>query len=744
MDQQKRRKREQEKQKRERLVQSKADSFPSQSHSPSLPPHFPSLKRTDGQSDELTRLTKNILGPYDACHEAIFKSVGHHQQHQLLGTFEATPSTPLHVSGNPFDKQFGRSTELFPPHPTTTAAGSLSTKSSLTSTSAAATSSSSSSLAFSLSGSSTQSRDHHNRHSVAEAPGKSDDKSGKQSRGSGAHPRSNRSSHGSKMSRQSSDSKYKKAPSKPQGEGQPSSEGAGLRPSNVLPVRKKEKSRVRPFKSGGGVSPTAGPQPGPTLSKKSGGTGSSQGAGDLFRVDPEGGGASRSATPVGAEGTPSSHPRTVTPPIPPYSSKKSAKLKKRHSHHSSLSAPTVPPAPPNQGVTTPTNDALPGNTLPSGGSSAPQTMRKSNSVQSSVSLSSFSSSSSPHHKHRKQSTSTTGTTSTVHSSSAKKHGSSSSQLSSSLSQPSLSSVKTTTSSTEATAFRTDPTVIDNPPSSLPPPSTSSSSVMATGKSDNASNVLPTLADEKQAKRKRKKRKEREKGQEAVATGSEVNRDRNPDKNLEIKSEPSDHTKTASQLIHSSDRTERQHLEQDAAKSLSNLQRLAGEETRVAPKGVKLEKIGKPRPSNLTIDSYGNNTAEDSPLDIKDVQSLLKELMSNVSVPSPITPIPTPRRSKLFTFPAPSLSGNIKLEDVTEAPPISPAHQMSESDSSDSSSSESSSESSDYGEDNEQGQEKMEGMLPEAPLPMEEVEDNTSLGWEKVGCRVLCTCHILFK
>ncbi|CAI8039208.1 hypothetical protein GBAR_LOCUS21789 [Geodia barretti] len=52
--------------------------------------------------------------------------------------------------------------------------------------------------------------------------------------------------------------------------------------------------------------------------------------------------------------------------------------------------------------------------------------------------------------------------------------------------------------------------------------------------------------------------------------------------------------------------------------------------------------------------------------------------------------------------------------------------MSESDSSDSSSSESSSESSDCDEeDNEQGQEKMEGMLPEAPLPMEEV------GWEKV-------------
>ncbi|CAI8038514.1 hypothetical protein GBAR_LOCUS21473 [Geodia barretti] len=234
MDQQKRRKREQEKQKRERLVQSKADSFPSQSYSPSVPPHFPTLKRTDGQSDELTRLTKNILEPYDACHEAIFKSVGHNQQHQLLGTFEATPSTPLHVSGNPFDKQFGRSAGLFPPHPTTTAASSLPTKSSLTSTSAAATSSSSSSLAFSLSGSSTQSRDHHNRHSVAEAPGKSDDKLGKQSRGSGAHPRSDRSSHGSKMSRQSSDSKYKKTSSKPQGDGQPSSEGAGLRPSNVL------------------------------------------------------------------------------------------------------------------------------------------------------------------------------------------------------------------------------------------------------------------------------------------------------------------------------------------------------------------------------------------------------------------------------------------------------------------------------------------------------------------------------
>ena len=151
-------------------------------------------------------------------------------------------------------------------------------------------------------------------------------------------------------------------------------------------------------------------------------------------------------------------------------------------------------------------------------------------------------------------------------------------------------------------------------------------------------------------------------------------------------------------------------------------------------------------------------------------------MSNVSVPSPITPLSTPRRSSLFIFPvSPATTSVGCIYDIslspsstadnpadwhfqarkvcpisthplhlsllfpvsfscTEAPPTGPVQQMSESDSSCSSSSESSSESSDSEEENEEGSENQEGQLTEAPLPMEEGEDNASLGWEKVSLR----------
>ena len=98
-------------------------------------------------------------------------------------------------------------------------------------------------------------------------------------------------------------------------------------------------------------------------------------------------------------------------------------------------------------------------------------------------------------------------------------------------------------------------------------------------------------------------------------------------------------------------------------------------------------------------------------------------------------------TKLERFVSPPLSLSLLYSPsnsrITEAPPISPAHPMSESDSSgSSSSSDSSSDSSDCDEDNEQGQEKRGGRLPEAPLPMEE-EDHA---WEKVGMIVYTISH----
>ena len=75
--------------------------------------------------------------------------------------------------------------------------------------------------------------------------------------------------------------------------------------------------------------------------------------------------------------------------------------------------------------------------------------------------------------------------------------------------------------------------------------------------------------------------------------------------------------------------------------------------------------------------------------------------------------------------------------IPEAPPIGPAYPLSDSDnsSSASSSSGSSSESSDEEEDetNEQGQEREKGgSVSATTTSMEEGDDNTTPGWDKVG------------
>ena len=111
------------------------------------------------------------------------------------------------------------------------------------------------------------------------------------------------------------------------------------------------------------------------------------------------------------------------------------------------------------------------------------------------------------------------------------------------------------------------------------------------------------------------------------------------------------------------------------------------------------------------------------------------LSLSLSLYSPFT-LPLLSLYSPFTLPLLSLYSPSNSR-ITEAPPISPAHPMSESDSSgSSSSSDSSSDSSDCDEDNEQGQEKRGGRLPEAPLPMEE-EDHA---WEKVGMIVYTISH----
>ena len=303
---------------------------------------------------------------------------------QLLGTFESTPGTPLHpVTGNPFDRQFAQGTNAA----ALTAAAALSSASSLATT--AFTSASSSSSA----GSSAQSRSELNRHSVAEPPNSTrEEKAGKVR---GSHGRSDHTSSSVKQSKQPGDSSafstsksiHKKS-SKVRDEG---SNDLGSRPTNVLVVKKsKEKSRVRPYKTSA-RSPT-GNQPGPVVTKKPSGGAPSQGAGDLFKVDPNRSSSSLAPTPSAPDGGPT---RPPTPPV----TKKQPKLKKRHSHHFSSAAPT--------------SSADPQPTLP------PPAIRKSNSVHSSQSHPSSSStphaSSHPSHSHSHPSSSSTShTSSTAH------------------------------------------------------------------------------------------------------------------------------------------------------------------------------------------------------------------------------------------------------------------------------------------------------------------------------------------
>lgn len=261
-------------------------------------------------------LPQNILGPYDAGKEAIQSNLV-----QLLGTVEATPSTPLHATGNPFDRQFAKSLS------SSFVTGTTNLAAAKTITSVASSSSSSVSVA--------QSRAELNRHSVAEPPNTArEEKSGGRSRVS--HGRNDHSgSTAVKMNRQSSGSHsstpkptHKKVSSKVKDE---TSGEAGPRPTNMLVVKKpKDKGRVRPFKTPG--SPT-GNQQGATGLKKS--TTPSQGAVDLFKVENELSGVKSTPNTV----TP--HPRAPTPPV---TSKKQQKLKKKHSHHLPTAAPTSSPA----------------------------------------------------------------------------------------------------------------------------------------------------------------------------------------------------------------------------------------------------------------------------------------------------------------------------------------------------------------------------------------------------------------
>lgn len=150
--------------------------------------------------------------------------------------------------------------------------------------------------------------------------------------------------------------------------------------------------------------------------------------------------------------------------------------------------------------------------------------------------------------------------------------------------------------------------------------------------------------------------------------------------------------------------------------------------------ITLESLSKQRPSNLSIDPYGE-IMEESTLDNTDVQSLLKELMCT-TVSNPITPLPTPKKHAPFTFPCPQQTtshltslAQLKMETIAEAPPTGPAKQLEDSDSDSSgSSSESSSDSSDGEDDNEEGQ---EGGLLGSSMSLEEREDNITPGWEKV-------------
>ena len=501
--------------------------------------------------------------------------MNHNQQQQLLGTFEATPSTPLHaVTGNPFDRQFASGSALT----------GLVTKAAVTSVAA---SSSSSSIA--------QSRAELNRHSVAEAPNaatsRGEEKGGKSRWG--VHNRNDHTSGPAAKIKSSSDSQFSVPnPSHRKASRYDTSSDTGSRPSNVLPVKKREKGRVRPFKSGGGSSPT-GNQQGLTLPKRSTGTTASQGTGDLFKVDSEQGSLSaRSNIPTIPESV-SSHASSSTVP----SSKRQSKIKKKH-HPSS--APTS--------VTSPTVNSQP--TVSS--SAAPQSsvMRKSHSSSASLS------SSSPviQHKHRKQSSSSTSTLHSSHplssssshpptssTSSAKKHGDAILSSSSSLHQPPSGNPLSSSSDKERGRVGDSSAVIKSDPSFqshlVGGVSVSSGAPRAGG--DGSSAVPPSddgsLLDERMARKKRKKaRKER------VRMPQTSDRDR-----TKVKTDKMEPVFECAESAQSSTSgcSYAPPLNQQQVTSLSNPPLTSQDPTTTgqARAKVKLEKLSKQRPSNLSIE-----------------------------------------------------------------------------------------------------------------------------------------------
>ena len=487
-------------------------------------------------------LSQTILGPYDACKEAM-QSMNHNQQQQLLGTFEATPSTPLHpVTGNPFDKQFAKSLDASALTGTT----SFATK--------AITSAASSSVA--------QCRAELNRHSVAEAPNSTrEDKAGKSR---GPHSRNDHGGSAMKMSKQPSDSQFsmpKPIHKKSFKSREEVSSDVSSRPTNMLVVKKpKEKSRVRPVRTVSSPTPT-GNQQGLTLTKKS--AGSSQGAGDLFKVDSEHGTVVRSAP---SDNNPT-HTRAPTPPVP---LKRPPKLKKRHSHRLSATSPTT------DSQTTASSSS----------------MRKSNSVHSHSHLSSSSSTpltSSTPHRHRKQSSSTASTPHSSHSSLPPSHLPSSSlttkKQGNSSSQSSQNPAPASSDKNRVRASGGGVTKVESTSEKSSVAIMSLSSVTGGGSSATAG-----VLAEKLAKKKRKKaRRERERTQE-----SEKERTKQKTEPSDSISEPIQHPQSSATYV--------PLLNQQQAILLSNPPLTSHDQTAgVVGSKVKLERLSKQRPSNLSIE-----------------------------------------------------------------------------------------------------------------------------------------------
>ena len=537
------------------------------SSSPSLPPSLP----PSSSSLPPSLPPQNILGPYDACQEAM-QSMNHNQQQQLLGTFEATPSTPLHaVTGNPFDRQFASGSGLT----------GLVTKAVF---SVASSSSSTTSIA--------QSRAELNRHSVAEAPSlatsRGEEKGGKSRWG--VHNRNDHTSGpAARIGKQSSDSQFSipnpshRKVSKSRDD---ASSETGSRPSNVLPVKKREKGRVRPFKGGGGSSPT-GNQQGLTLPKRSGTAPLAQGTGDLFKVDSEHG------TLSGRSTIPESVPAHASPSPAP-SSKRQSKMKKKH-HPSS--APTS--------ATSPISNSQP--TLPS---AVPQSsaVRKSHSSSANIS----SSSPAVHNKHRKSSSSSTSTHHSSHSTSSHPPSSTikkqsdviSSSSSSSLHQPLSGNPLSISSDKERGRVGSSSTVIKSEPtqegpsiagvsvsSSTAPRAGGGSSAAPLGSGGDADHLAEKLAKKKRKKAKRERERlpqASDKERTKIKTENEVKMEFEPAESAQLSSGNNSYVPPLNPP---------QITSLSNPPSTSHRPTIAGQ----ARAKVKVEKLNKQRPSNLNIE-----------------------------------------------------------------------------------------------------------------------------------------------